>query len=636
MAYTFLNSAMENMGTLTNKGGQVNNYWGDSISHSIASSNDVLTSVSLSVDIPNTDIDTSGNQKQWDHTIQGLSFGIDGIGKNVTEMDYLVYQDGDNGHYYMMTITQVEESVTQSGFHQKTIQGLNSAAYDLSRKTLRAQEFRIVPQPGEQRGSVKNILTYLFGELGWDVRAIGSFKDIDYSISDGTTAQAVLQDILQLFDAEVDAYVLLDNLSSGSNIFMGGGTIKRVFEFRREFGNDEGETVRLNRNMVSLTKTGSRDALYTKLFVTGDGITIGPANGGVDYIIDDIANEKYNKVGANSTPVQYLEGIISNSTIKEPVALLEWGRKQLKALNHPRYNYTVSAVDGKNVHLGDRVIVQDLKASEPILLDSRIISKTISFADPQTDTFVLGEFSPIVIRTSNAQEGSKLVDMVRGVIQNSPSELIASINSDQTEATIKGAKLILDADVSVTQDFYAKGGNFENLNADNIASGSINTNNIKIKNPETNTEMTLSDSITISKGGKIIGSMGGYGQVIYDGSGVLAGSIRADADGAGQKPRLHLSYANNSLTAGKGSEVSLELTKGQGIKLFDRIYAGSEATSGIVFSTVSWSDLGNEKMITMASAYANLVPRGGIAISRTGKVYAWNGQANQRKEISNW
>lgn len=103
-----------------------------------------------------------------------------------------------------------------------------------------------------------------------------------------------------------------------------------------------------------------------------------------------------------------------------------------------------------------------------------------------------------------------------------------------------------------------------------------------------------------------------------------------------QSKRLHLSYANNSLTIGKGSAVSLELISGRGIELFDRIFACKDATSGIVFSTVSWLDLGNEKMITMASAYTDLKPRAGIAISKNGKVYAWNGQAHQRKEISNW
>lgn len=155
MAYNFLDKNFNSIGVLTNTGGQLNNYWGDQITHSIATSNDVLTSVSLSIDKATKNIDTNGNQKEWNHTIQGLSFGIDGIGKNVDELNYVVYQDGDQGHYYLMTITQVDESLTTSGFHFKTIQGINSAAYDLSRKTLKPADFAIVPTGTQKTGSAQ-------------------------------------------------------------------------------------------------------------------------------------------------------------------------------------------------------------------------------------------------------------------------------------------------------------------------------------------------------------------------------------------------------------------------------------------------------------------------------------------------
>lgn len=437
MAYNFLDKNFNSIGVLTNTGGQLNNYWGDQITHSIATSNDVLTSVSLSIDKATKNIDTNGNQKEWNHTIQGLSFGIDGIGKNVDELNYVVYQDGDQGHYYLMTITQVDESLTTSGFHFKTIQGINSAAYDLSRKTLKPADFAIVPTGTQKTGSAQNILKYIFSDLGWDVRVIGNFPAIDYTISDSVSAQSVLQDVIKLFDAEVDAHVLINNLSSGSNVFTGAGSIKRVFEFSTAIGNDNGDVVRLNRNLVSLTKTGARDSLYTKLYVTGNDIDIAPANNGSNFIYDDNANRKYNSIGANSTPVQYLEGVINNSEIKNPQALLTWGKKQLKALNHPRYNYTVTSINGKNVHLGDDVVVQDLKASQPIILKSKIISKTISFADPQTDSFVLGEFSPIVIPTKN-NDSNNIVQLVNKANQ------VATEALNKSENTQKGLSDLTD------------------------------------------------------------------------------------------------------------------------------------------------------------------------------------------------
>ena len=409
MAYTFLDNSLNTIGVLTNKGGQTNDYWGDSITHEIATSQDVLTSVSLSVDKPSVNIDTSGNQKTWNHVIQGLSFNIDGIGRKVNENDYLIYQEGTNGKYYLMAITQVDESAVQSGFHYKTVQGLNAAAYDLSRKTLRAKSFAQIPDNTQEKGTAQNILKYIFEDINWDVRTIGSFGAVDYDIAEGTTAQAVLLDIIGMFEAEVDAYVQLNNWGKGANVFNKNGSIKRIFDFSTSLGKYRGETIRYDKNMVSITKTGARDSMYTKLYVNGNNITIADANKGADFIVDDVANRKYNKLGAVSTPVTYLEGIISNSAIESPTALLAWGKKQLKILNHPRYNYQISATNDDKVQLGDTVIIQDTHASDPIYLKSKVISKTISLADPANNSFIVGEFSPIVIGADNGLEDTNQI-----------------------------------------------------------------------------------------------------------------------------------------------------------------------------------------------------------------------------------
>ena len=409
MAYTFLDNSLNTIGVLTNKGGQTNDYWGDSITHEIATSQDVLTSVSLSVDKPSVNIDTSGNQKTWNHVIQGLSFNIDGIGRKVNENDYLIYQEGTNGKYYLMAITQVDESAVQSGFHYKTVQGLNAAAYDLSRKTLRAKSFAQIPDNTQEKGTAQNILKYIFEDINWDVRTIGSFGAVDYDIAEGTTAQAVLLDIIGMFEAEVDAYVQLNNWGKGANVFNKNGSIKRIFDFSTSLGKYRGETIRYDKNMVSITKTGARDSMYTKLYVNGNNITIADANKGADFIVDDVANRKYNKLGAVSTPVTYLEGIISNSAIESPTALLAWGKKQLKILNHPRYNYQISATNDDKVQLGDTVIIQDTHASDPIYLKSKVISKTVSLADPVNNSFIVGEFSPIVIGADNGLEDTNQI-----------------------------------------------------------------------------------------------------------------------------------------------------------------------------------------------------------------------------------
>ena len=455
MAYTFLDNSLTTRGVLTNKGGQKNNYWGDTITHEIATSQDVLTSVSLSVDKPTVDIDTTGNQKTWNHVIQGLSFNIDGIGAKVNENDYLIYQEGYNGRQYLMAITQVEESAVDSGIHYKTVQGLNAAAYDLSRKTLKPMTFAQNPNNNQTKGTPANILKYIFKDLSWDVRVIGNFGSVDYEITDGATSQSVLLDIISMFEAEVDGYIEKDNWQAGSNAFTNGGAIKRIFEFTSSLGHYKGQTIRYNKNLVSITKTGARDSMYTKLYVQGNGIDISDVNKGADFLVDDVANKKYNKLGAMSNPVTYLEGTIVNSSIDNPTALLAWGKKQLEILNHPRFNYSISATNDEEIQLGDTVIIQDTHASEPIFLKSKVISKNVSLADPFNNSFIVGEFSPIVIGADNGLEDTaqimQLVNQANQTAVNAQNK--ANENAQKIEDTRTDLEKTIDQKLQEGKDY---------------------------------------------------------------------------------------------------------------------------------------------------------------------------------------
>ena len=55
------------------------------------------------------------------------------------------------------------------------------------------------------------------------------------------------------------------------------------------------------------------------------------------------------------------------------------------------------------------------------------------------------------------------------------TDLLTAINSTPDGVYIKGGKILLDGTVKVSGDFYALGGNFTNLNADNITSGKVKT-----------------------------------------------------------------------------------------------------------------------------------------------------------------
>ncbi|MCT0484874.1 phage tail protein [Weissella paramesenteroides] len=79
------------------------------------------------------------------------------------------------------------------------------------------------------------------------------------------------------------------------------------------------------------------------------------------------------------------------------------------------------------------------------------------------------------------------------MLTNHSGNVITAINGDTSGVTITGKQLTLDGNTTVTGDFYAKGGNFKNLNASNITTGTINAAKINVINLDVS---SLSGNIT--------------------------------------------------------------------------------------------------------------------------------------------
>lgn len=411
--YTVLDTALNVVGFLSNKGRGANDFWGDTISQQIADTQDILGNVDLTVDNVSRNIDVSGNTKNWNHTLSGISFNNTPVGAQVENGYYLLYKDDATNRHYLMQLTSVSEKVTPGGQHYKTATGVNAALYDFSRMIVDAKEFYSAPTGTQTLGSLQNILKYLLGHAGWNVNVEDyNFPDVQYSISDNTSVQSVLQDIIKLFDVDVDAYVTLTPQ---------GRLAKRVVEFRRTMGTDSGVTIRYGKNMTDMTREALSDSIYTKLYVQGsNSLKISSVNNGLPYIVDEAANKRYNPVGASSSPETFREGTVINSMITDARSLLSWGKKQMAALNHPRINYTISSIASTEAGLGDTIRVQDLYASQEILLTSRVIQKTISFANPTINTLVLGEYSSVL------GDKTKNVDLIARLDQVSKDVTVVS------------------------------------------------------------------------------------------------------------------------------------------------------------------------------------------------------------------
>ena len=71
---------------------------------------------------------------------------------------------------------------------------------------------------------------------------------------------------------------------------------------------------------------------------------------------------------------------------------------------------------------------------------------------------------------------------ISSAITDNNGKIISLINQDSSGVQIAGKNIVLDGNTTVTGDFYAKGGNFKNLNASNLTVGTLNGNQVNITN----------------------------------------------------------------------------------------------------------------------------------------------------------
>ncbi|WP_055307746.1 phage tail spike protein [Leuconostoc lactis] len=89
--------------------------------------------------------------------------------------------------------------------------------------------------------------------------------------------------------------------------------------------------------------------------------------------------------------------------------------------------------------------------------------------------------------TSSATQLALLKDNWSIGIADNAGALASGIAGDLNGMTLISKKITLDGNTTVTGDFYAKGGNFKNLNASNITAGNLDADEVRIINLDVNT-----------------------------------------------------------------------------------------------------------------------------------------------------
>lgn len=393
--YTVLDAGLNPLGQLTLSGsGGATRFWGDEINVQIADdggSDSPINDLSQTFNA----IDVNSNSKNWNHTLNGITFEGTELGAKIVPGAYLLYQDDSNNKHYLMSVTEVTED--GGNYHARTAVGVNSAIVDFKNKIVPVRTFeKSLGNQNPNAGTLKNVATHVFGGTGWSIDTVEYNYPMNDFIFDGkTSAQAALQDINKNFGVEMDAYVQINSQ---------GRIVRKVLLISPKLGSNNGVLLTPDKYQNITAQEVSSD-VYTKLYIYGaDSMTIGAANSGLTYIVDDRANQLIDPVGHASYPRRYREGVISNESISEPQALLDWGKAQLKLLNHTRMNYKVDVMSDLKVALGDYVRVQDEAASNPIYLGSRVMQRKFSFADPSTNEVTLGEFASMTPSTPSVMQ----------------------------------------------------------------------------------------------------------------------------------------------------------------------------------------------------------------------------------------
>lgn len=425
MSYIVLNESLQVKGRLSLSNGQGNTaFFGDTVVQQIATENSNTPTNLLSVAF--NQVDKQGNAKQWNHTLT-LNIEATELGTSIGTRDYIMYYDDVSNHYYLMKVLSAS-SDRNSGY--VNVSAINAAIYELGKQI-------ITKETVYKQINLMDFVKKAFNNAPFSLRVKDdNLITLDYTISANTSLQALLQDLQTKFNVDVDSWVELDAV---------GGIQDRVLYFGN-VGTDNGELIRYGgaKGFENMTATEVSDIIYTKLYVTGKTDDkdpnkghIGSINNGMEYIVDDDANRNMYAIGASQQKPVYLEGAITNTILSEPQALLDWAKEQMAIFNHPRFNYTVNPLHDQIVALGDKIAVQDFHIKPEILITSRVIQKTTSFASPENNTFVLGEFSSIF--TDSMNKSANVVNLIKKdvtVVQEAADYAKAQADAAHAQAVI--------------------------------------------------------------------------------------------------------------------------------------------------------------------------------------------------------
>ncbi|PFR46494.1 phage tail spike protein [Bacillus cereus] len=295
-----------------------------------------------------------------------------------------------------------------------------------------------------------------------------SFRSI--TIDEFIDPLSFLKKIASLFELEIQyrAEVL------GSQI------VGRYVDMVKKRGRETGKEITLGKDLMGIKRIENSQSICTALlgFVKKEGeefVTITEINGGVPYLVDSDAFQRWNEKG------QHKFGFYSPETENEdmdPKRLMTLMQTELKKRVNTSVSYEVEAqsigrvfgLAHELINEGDTIRIKDTGFTPKLYLEARAIAGDESFKNPLQDKYVFGDYHEII---DPNEELRKLYNKILGSLGSKASkETLEQLeklakeaketanNSKQTadnaSEAAKIAKEIADAVLIKQKDFQTK------------------------------------------------------------------------------------------------------------------------------------------------------------------------------------
>ncbi|MGG0355322.1 phage tail spike protein [Bacillus tropicus] len=261
---------------------------------------------------------------------------------------------------------------------------------------------------------------------------------------------------------------------------VGSQVVVRYVDMIKKRGRETGKEITLGKDLMGIKRIENSQNICTALlgFVKKEGeefVTITEINGGVPYLVDSDAFQRWNEKG------QHKFGFYSPETENEdmdPKRLMTLMKTELKKRVNTSVSYEVEAqsigrVFGLNHELineGDTIRIKDTGFTPKLYLEARAIAGDESFKNPLQDKYVFGDYREII---DPNEELRKLYNKILGSLGSKASkETLEQLeklakeaketanNSKQTadnaSEAAKIAKDIADAVAQKQKDFQTK------------------------------------------------------------------------------------------------------------------------------------------------------------------------------------